>query len=154
MEKKSASRGENPESREAGTGGRRGGEEPVEPHPGWQGKESGRKWAWKWREREEGEEWERRDFWGQGRGVGAGHVGRGTALSGPEFSRRPRDLVAGEAPGGWGHLRSLRIFSVLAPLFILLERGSLFSHFRCRVVGGYPSHPVIRNTDYFSIRFQ
>lgn len=140
--KKSASRVANPARRKGGRGGRRGGEEPVEPASPWlvgkarKGKEMGRM------EMARG---------GRG-GVGSGEIfgvmggeGRG---GGPRRTWGPlvragnfqkaRDLVAGDAPGGGrAHLRPLRIFfSLLAPLFFLLERGSLLPISNCNCKGG------------------
>lgn len=81
--------------RNGGRGGGRGGEEAVESRSGWQGQGNGN-----------GERKERGGSGeisgGEGRGGEAGHVGRGPRLSGLEISRRARDRVAGEAPGGEG----------------------------------------------------
>ena len=71
-----------------------------------------------------------------GRGGEAGHVGRGPPLSLPEISRRPRDLVAGDAPGGEGaHLRPLRIFFRSGPSVFPFGERVPFSPFP--VQGGW-----------------
>ena len=44
-------------------------------------------------------------FLGASKGRKAGHVGRGSILSGLEISRRARDLVAGEPPGEGAHVQ-------------------------------------------------
>jgi len=58
----------------------------------------------KWREAES-KELRGVRFLGASKGRKAGHVGRGSILSGLEISRRARDLVAGEPPGEGAHVQ-------------------------------------------------
>ena len=69
-------------------------------------------------------------FLGASKGRKAGHVGRGSILSGLEISRRARDLVAGEPPGEGAHVQGNASLPGFLFNFSFWREGPLSSHLR------------------------